>query len=247
MNIKIYVGLNSGLPNLEKSVRKIETQLAAPFLSGKSVEYVESPKEAFEFPTLHKCWLDSQSQGFYGLYLHGKGASKTTDEELNNGLAWLDYMLVGLLGYGPTCIDHLNKGADLVGSMWYRHFKGNCFWFKSSYVRALNNPLHLDVRNRYLAEYWCSQAYWFNPAVNLPRIKNLFYLPIKTDSDFLPLSEEGYTPNLDQPTICNDLSGAISRNDFSVYDQLYVSSEELEDHKKDLPKYINYDSTIILK
>jgi hypothetical protein len=156
-------------------------------------------------------------------------------------------MLYGLIDNYELCLDHIGKGADLVGSMWYRHFKGNCFWFKSAYVKNLIRPNALDTSNRYIAEYWCSQAYWFNPGMRLPRVKNLFYMPIDKDSDFLELKNKGYKADINYRNSCQDLSSVVAKNDYSVFDKLVITKEEQDRLGGDLFKYMNYDSKITIK
>lgn len=247
MNIRIYISKNTDLPNVNESFNYIQSYIAASDVGQHHLELIESTADKFEYPALDKCWQDSQELEFYGLYLHCKGASKTDQTELMNGLAWLHYMLYGLLTNSKTCITHLDKGADLVGCMWFRHFKGNCFWFKSSYVKNLIRPAFLDTANRYVAEYWCSQAYWFNSFVAFPKVKNLFYAPTCNDAEFLALRAGGYVPEIPSVTICSDLSGCIERSEYSVFDELIVTKEEYDKYTDVLLKYINYDAKITIK
>lgn len=247
MNIRIYISKNTGLPRVEDSFKYIQERIASVGLGGENLHVVDAPPDRFEYLALDKCWEDSQENDFYGLYLHCKGASKTDEIEFKNGLAWLNYMLYGLLDNYKLCVEHMDKGADLVGSMWYKHFKGNCFWFKSSYVRPLIRPMALDIGNRYTAEYWCSQAYWFNSDAVPPRVKNLFYMPISVDADFLGLENDGYVPDIENADVCDNLSDKIANGDYSVFDELVLTSTELGKYKDVLKKYLNYDAKITIK
>ena len=247
MNIRIYIGKNVDLPRVDSSFAYIQTCLNLNGFDTSSVQVIESSSDKFEYPALDKCWVDSQTSEFYGLYLHCKGASKVNETEFMNGLAWLRYMLYGVVCHSEVCIAHMDKGADLVGSMWYRHFKGNCFWFKSSYVRGLIRPNALNTADRYIAEYWCSQAYWFNQGIALPRVKNLFYLPIEKDADFLALSETGYNPELSHITYCSDLTSLVANPDYSVFDELVITKEEHDRYAGEIFKYMNYDASIVVK
>lgn len=246
MKFKIYIGANSDLPNVKKSLQTILTRLYSLDIPKDDIQIIEAAASDFEYPALRRLWLDSFSEEFYGLYLHCKGASKTDTKELENGLAWLNYMLYGLVDNYKTCVDHLSKGADLVGAIWYRHFKGNCFWFKSSYVKKLGDPYNLDVSNRYHAEYWCAGAYWHNSNICVPKVKNLFYLPLRTDDDFLTLQQDGYSPDLNIRNTCKNLRNVIDSSDYSVYDNLEISNEDYKELEHLVEKYTNYDSTITI-
>ena len=247
MNIRIYIGKNTDLPRVAQSFEYIRARIALSELSEHHVEVIESSSDKFEYPALDKCWEDSQHTDFYGLYIHCKGASKSDEKEFMNGLAWLHYMLFGLVNNSKACIEHMDKGADLVGCMWYRHFKGNCFWFKSSYVRNLTRPMSLNIANRYSAEYWCSQAYWSNPGAALPKVKNLFYLPIASDADFLGLVENNYIADMTYTNQCTELSQVIARNDYSIFDELIITKEEQLKYADVLDKYMNYNGRVSLK
>jgi hypothetical protein len=243
MKIKIYIGKNEDLPNIDRSF---------DYLKGKLYKYwgdvivVNSSSSQFEYPALKRIWDDSQNKEFFGLYLHCKGASKTDEQEFQNGLAWLEYMLYGLVDNMELCLDHLSKGADLVGSMWYRHFKGNCFWFKSEYIRGLMNPMTMDTNNRYHAEYWCAQNYWWGK-YKYPMVKNLFYIPLNSDNDFIELKRSGYKPDLNQRNKCCDIGAVISSNNYTIFNDIELSIEDSNKYKSEIIKFSNYDSVIEIK
>jgi len=144
--------------------------------------------DSFEYPTLHKIWTDSQEEDFYCLYLHAKGASKTNEQDILNSIAWMDYMIYGVIENGEICIDHLNKGAELVGSIWHWHYKGNFWWGRSSHLKEMPDPLNL-MKERFNAEYWCCLGLWWN-GIKKPKIKNLFYIPdLQDDSRFYEITK----------------------------------------------------------
>jgi len=243
LKIKIYIGKNEDLPNIDRSF---------DYLKGKLDKYwgdvivVNSSSSQFEYPALKRIWDDSQNEEFFGLYLHCKGASKTIEKEFQNGLAWLEYMLYGLVDNMELCLEHLSNGADLVGSMWYRHFKGNCFWFRSDYVRGLKNPMELDQSNRYQAEYWIAQHYWWG-GYRYPKVKNLFYLPICSDNDFLNLKTNAVIPDINERNKCESISSIINSGNYDIYDDIELSVEEFNIFKDRLIQYTSYDYKISYK
>ena len=241
--MKIYIGKNDDLPNVERSFDYLRSKLDKYW---GDVIVVNSSSSQFEYPTLKRVWDDSQNEEFFGLYLHCKGASKTDEQEFQNGLAWLEYMLYGLVDNMELCLDHLSKGADLVGSMWYRHFKGNCFWFKSEYIRGLMNPMTMDTNNRYQAEYWCSQNYWWG-RYRYPKVMNLFYLPLDTDNDFIKLKSENYIPSLTARNECGNISEVIAKKNYSVYNELNLKWNDFDSFKDEIVKHTNYNSVVTIK
>lgn len=145
-------------------------------------------KDKFEYSTLNYIYEKSQEEDFYCLYLHLKGSSKDSEEEILNAEAWADYMMFGVIDNASVCIHHLDSGADLVGSQWHWHFKGNFWWGKASHLRLMPSPLEIG-EERFNAEYWCCLGYWWN-GVKKPLIKNLFYLPdTKSDMMYLDYSK----------------------------------------------------------
>ena len=237
---KIYIGMNDDLPNASASFEVIKNKLKNNI---DNAIVVNSSSFMFEYPALQRIWQDSQSEDFFGLYIHCKGASKIDIDQLQNGLAWLEYMLYGLVDNMDLCIDHLTRGADLVGSMWYRHFKGNCFWFRSDYVRGLMSPMSMDTTNRYHAEYWCAQNYWWG-GYKYPKVKNLFYIPLNSDNDFLQLKRSGYVPDLNEESVCNDIQAAITSNNYTIFNNINISLSDYNKYNNEIIKFSNYDSNI---
>ena len=241
--MKIYISKNDDLPNVDRSFSILKNKLDKYW---NNVIVVNSSSSQFEYPALKRIWDDSQVKDFYGLYLHCKGSSKTDEEQFQNGLAWLEYMLYGLVDNINLCLDHLKSGADLVGSMWYRHFKGNCFWFKSEYIRGLMNPMTMDITSRYQAEYWCSQNYWWG-RYKYPKVMNLFYMPIETDNDFIKLKSKNYIPSLTDRNKCCNISEVISKNNYSIYNDLDLTWNDFYSFKDEIVKHANYNSIITIK
>jgi hypothetical protein len=276
MKLKAYISAN-GLPNtnyvLSFILNKLKTSgvnldvyvihdsMFNPTLFNDlydlNLTFIQSDDNLYEYPALRKIWFDSKDEDFYALYLHTKGASKIKYDEIQNSIAWLEYMLFGVLDNADMCINHMNNGADIVGSMWYNHFKGNFFWCKSSYVKTLLDPYQFTVTNRFNAEYWISMPFdkhWFEISKKIygldlvyPLIKNLFYLPIESDfADFLKLKNKNYIPDLNQIKSTNNISFMIYKS-FMAYDELYISKEEFDKFRDDLKAYLNYDAKIIIQ
>jgi hypothetical protein len=154
-----------------------------------TIRAIENIGKFYEYPTLENIWVDSNIEEFYCLYIHAKGASKS-GEELENAIAWQNVMLHGVSDNYQTCIDHLDNGADIVGSMWYWHFKGNFWWGKSSHLKHMPQPSKI-MFNRYDAEYWCCLGLWWD-GFPKPASKNLFYLQQNLEG------EEQFKSYLDQ-------------------------------------------------
>ena len=241
-SIRIYISSNRGLPNLSRSQSTLLHRLNNSDMPKDRLQIVEAGPTDFEYPTLNRLWLDSHDEDFYALYLHCKGSSKTDETEFQNGLAWMHYMACGVIDNYQVCLKHLELGADLVGSMWYRHFKGNFFWAKSSYLRKLTGPYYLDASNRFNAEYWCSQAYWHSKEAPRPKVKNLFYLPIIHDDQFLRLFDQGYVPDFYARETCSSLANAKASGNYMIYDDLVLNGESDED----VAAYSNYNSNFYL-
>lgn len=247
MKIKIYISANEGLPNLERSIKFLFQKIQKSKLLYNTIEIIARESSKFEYPALNKLWLDSHVEDFYGLYLHVKGASKKDENLFLNGLAWAEYMLYGLLDNYILCLNHMENGADLVGSMWYRHFKGNFFWFKSNYIKNLKSPSNYDTTNRYPAEYWCTGHYWLDKEAPEPKFKNLYYMPIKSDNDFINLKTANYIPELNKKEVCTNFTKFKESKYLTAFDIIEVTEEEYEQYKNSLHSYLNYDGKIIKK
>ena len=114
--------------------------------SDLNIEYYNSnlDSDSYELPTLFKMWQDAAIMDFNGLYIHCKGSSYTDSVKYENAKAWSTLMMYGVIDNSDLCIHHLNKGADYVGSLFYWHFKGNFYWFRSEYIKQLVNPMDMD-------------------------------------------------------------------------------------------------------
>jgi hypothetical protein len=199
----------------------------------------------YEFPALSKMRQDGIDEDYYGLYLHVKGASKTDEQQWQNALAWQDYMMQCLVDRAETCIQHLQRGADYVGSQWHWHWKGNFFWHRSQYTRQLVEPMSMDLDYRNNCEHWSSYSYWWG-RYPLPRIKNMFYLPLTSDDDYIKLKQANYQPEWDKKNEFNStLQSLIDNPWYGAFDIMRLTGEEIANYRDFIKKYLNYDSVVI--
>jgi hypothetical protein len=256
MNRRIYISCNT-LPNTNNSLAYLYKKIANSNLKdcpvtlvhdnnfnfynlnkyNLKISYILGEDNSFEYPCLYRLWVDSLNDNFFGLYLHCKGSSKTENLDIENSYAWMYYMLLGLVDNTDLCLYYLNKGADLVGSMWYRHFKGNFFWFKSEYIKKLINPMSLIDSGRFAAEYWCGSHYWFNSNIPIPLVKNLFYLPLVNDLSFIELKNKNYMPDLTERYVCNDIDEVIANNYYGIFDEI----KNIESISDRYTPYLNFN------
>ena len=261
--IRIYISCNE-LPNTKASLFHIITKLKDSnlrnekiiivhsvdwtpydFLDGLDIEYVSSGFTAshYEFPAIRKFWQDSNESDFYGLYLHCKGSSKTDTLEFENALRWASLMMYGLIDNCDTCLSHLNQGADLVGSMWHWHFKGNFYWFNSVYVKQINDPYLFDLDYRNNCEFWAAYSYWWGK-YELPKIKNLFYLPnLSKDTEFINIDT---LPSLFQKkVIASNFSDYLLTEEYFAFDVIAINNVEFIQFRNILTMFLNYDAVVI--
>lgn len=139
-----------------------------------------------ETPTLKKLWIDSQNEDFFALYLHLKGLTTFENHFKNNNVEifkntfyWRKYCEWATIENWKICVDHLKEGKDIVGCNLNeateepgkaapKHFSGNIWWAKSSYLRTLDdiensNWWKLNKKDyfvdRLVAEMWpCSKG-----------------------------------------------------------------------------------------
>lgn len=254
--IRIYLHAPQ-LPSRQRSRDYIVGRLGAAGLGPLIKEYNPDPT-LYEYSTLAEIWRDAQHEDFYALYLHVKGASKTEEDDLLNAEAWMDFMLYGVVDNWQKCVDHLTRGADLVGSLWHWHFKGNFWWGKSAYLRHLPNPMSLLDRRfdagRFNAEYWCAWGLW-KAGFPKPAVKNLFYVKsLGADSNFSLARGSAFPPALDERHIFVDrrLDSAqsetveefLGRRYFCAFDEIQVPSQR-ECLYTQLTDFLNYDGQII--
>lgn len=199
----------------------------------------------FEFPALAQVRLDCQKDNFYGLYLHTKGSSKEDETQWQNAVAWIHYMMLGLLDHSEQCLDHLSSGAQLVGSQWYWHFKGNFYWFDSEYLAQLVDPMLMDLDYRNNCEHWCSYSYWWG-RYSLPKIRNLFYMPLTSDADYLNLLNQNFYPDFSQKHYYHGtVIELINRGWYGAYDLMRLSDQDIKQFPIIIAKYLNYDGAVI--
>jgi hypothetical protein len=274
MEKKIYISCNT-LINTEKSLEHLYKKIYNSKLKdckiilvhdskfnlenlniyNLNIQYVLSLDNGYEYPALHKLWEDSQTHQFYGLYLHCKGSSKEDINLFNLDLIWMNCMLYGLLDHADLCIEYLKKEVDLVGCMWYRHFKGNFFWFKSDYIKHMLNPLNMlklktpkgeSWYSRFDAEYWCCYSYWYGGNIiplPFPKVKNLFYL----EKDLLEYNNENILPDLNKEHVCDNITYQIQNNLYEIFNTIILKKKEYELYSDILFKYMDYNCEIIIK
>lgn len=219
------------------------------------IREMDAGSEDFEYPTLHEIWAESQNEDFFCLYMHAKGASKTNEEEYANSEAWANFMMFGVIDHWEDCIHHLERGAELVGSQWHWHFKGNFWWADSRHLKEMPNPMQIGENERFNAEYWCCLGLWWQ-GLKKPRVKNLFYLPdLKDDSKFkwlldsMPLTPEMFTHKyvfIDKridPKQDQTLSEFINMDYKCALDEIYITESDLG-FENYIKLWLNYDGTI---
>ena len=137
-------------------------ELIAPYRKIK-IRVYEQSLNTFEFPTLKLIEQDYHDE-FYGLYFHTKGV---TFPNHSGGKYWRDYMNHFNIVKWRDAVGKLNDGYDTCGvkylsdkhfPAYIKHYSGNFFWFKSSYIR--NNPKidSLDLKDRFQAEFWACRS-----------------------------------------------------------------------------------------
>jgi len=139
--------------------------------------------DLYETATLNKLWYSAKEDEFNVLYLHSKGVSYNGQDQ--RILDWVEYLTYFNIDNHTTCIEQLDKGADVVGvnvsNKIMLHYSGNFWWTKSSY---LNRSTQYCVHYSYNApEYW----------ITLSRdgtYIDLFFL--EQNFALLTLSEEDY-------------------------------------------------------
>ena len=212
--------------------------------SNLDIEYFDTGLDAtsYEYPALQKLWKDSSTLDFYGLYLHCKGASKSNESDYHNEFSQRTLMMYGVVANSDLCLYHLDSGSDFVGSMFHWHFKGNFFWFKSEYVKQLIDPMELSPTYRFHAEFWGLYSYSWG-RYPLPKIKNLFYLPIKNDNDFINIKK---LPSLfDKNILTEPFGDFLQKVYYAAYDIILVNGLEFHAYKYEFKKYLNYDGVVI--
>ena len=113
----------------------------------------------YENPTINKMKLFAEKNtDSYILYLHTKGNSYDSEiQSINN---WTDMMLYFLVENHKTCTNKMYEQYDTVGCNYSespsRHYPGNFWWAKSSYIKTLN-LLSEDEPSKMAPEFWLLQ------------------------------------------------------------------------------------------
>jgi hypothetical protein len=95
---------------------------------------------SYERFTLNHMKDNIKEDGLY-LYLHSKGVTKTTNDNIKD---WRRCMEFFLIKNAKKCIEKLNEGYDTVGIMkhpWapHPHYSGNFWWATGNYLKKLFN------------------------------------------------------------------------------------------------------------
>jgi hypothetical protein len=263
MNRRIYIHAPR-LPNTIRSLRYIVERLPA----GQPVVVCHSPgfgnelrtgmarsdfayrelgagPERFEYPTLREMWLDSQKDDFAALYLHAKGSSKTSETDLTNAEAWMRWMFEGV-GDVDTCAKHLEAGADIVGSQFHWHFKGNFWWARSDYLRRMPDPNTIGA-DRWNGEYWNTWGLW-QSGWPKPRVKNLFYAKgLGDDDDFTGITdvtrERIFVDRRIDPTQSTEtIEDLVARKYYCTFSRVEILRGTPRSLYAD---WLNYDATVV--
>jgi hypothetical protein len=72
-------------------------------------------------------------------------------------------------------------------------------------------------------------------------------MPIETDNDFIKLKMENYIPSLTDRNKCCNISEVISKNDYSIYNDLNLTWNDFYLFKDEIVKHTNYNSVITIK
>lgn len=240
--IRVYIHAPR-LPNTVRSLSYLLARLRAVGLD-QTQPIIMCPDPAqFEYPTLRQLWLDAQDSDFHALYLHVKGASKTREHELKNAEAWMDWMLRGVVDDYRMCLAHLTCGADLVGSQYHWHFKGNFWWGRSAYLRQLPDPHLIGVGDRLNAEYWNCWGLW-NTGWVKPNVKNLFYVKgLKTDADYVYVTDveqsHVFVDRRLDPTRTHTWEEFLASGEKCAFDRIDVLSSAVRTED-----FLNYDGIV---
>jgi hypothetical protein len=120
------------------------------------VQNIERSETVTENYTYRKIYKDCQGkQDFNVCYIHTKGATSTLRHlngsnplQFKNYYYWRQYMNWGVLQNWKACVYALETGFDVAGVNYYenpsRHYSGNFWWAKSSYIKNLPDPSTID-------------------------------------------------------------------------------------------------------
>ena len=148
---------NIGIPIENKYNTFLETNIKT---NDKYIltNYSENPL-LYENPTINAVKrFSEENPDSYILYLHTKGNSYDNDIQSIND--WTDMMLYFLVEKYDKCTNKLDSDIQTVGCNYselpYKHYPGNFWWAKSSYVKTLNF-LSEDVPMKMAPEFWVLQ------------------------------------------------------------------------------------------
>lgn len=121
------------------------------------LQNLEDPKTITENWTFRKIYQDSLKENFLICYIHSKGITSTENflkrnvldaQKFKNYYYWRQLLNWGVLKNWEKCVKELVKGKDVAGINYFKypakHFSGNFWWAKSSYIRTLPDPATMD-------------------------------------------------------------------------------------------------------
>lgn len=114
---------------------------------------LNSDRTITENYTYRKIYNDCQKEDMRVCYVHTKGItsgmkiSKDSIEQHKNYYYWRQYLNWGVLENWKACVSALQE-YDVAGVNYYtrpsKHFSGNFWWAKSTYIKSLPDPATLD-------------------------------------------------------------------------------------------------------
>ena len=116
------------------------------------VSVIKKDDDSSEKETLNLIWQMSQTEKFYGLYLHSKGVTRNDKynyygEHVDAWVEYLEYFCITKykdcllkIKEGNTCGVEIRKTPSI-------HYTGNFWWSNSEYIKNLNNPFKYTFSN----------------------------------------------------------------------------------------------------
>lgn len=189
---KLYDEISSLYPKIEThkipyGITSEELKLFTHYKGNISYTGKEGQKDfVFEVPTMKRFWDDSHTQDFYGLYYHAKGATafpnwfKNGDNipKFKNYFYWKKFLEWGCIERWKDCVNALDAGNEVAGCNYNNHpvphYSGNFFWFRSDYMKTLDDPSDSEWWRTSKPPYWLDRMlpeFW-----PLHEAKNIFNL-----------------------------------------------------------------------
>lgn len=116
------------------------------------VSVIKKDDDSSEKETLNLIWQMSQTEKFYGLYLHSKGV--TRNDKYNyygeHVDAWVEYLEYFCITKYKDCLLKIKEGNTCgveIRKTPAIHYTGNFWWSKSEYIKNLNNPFKYTFSN----------------------------------------------------------------------------------------------------